>query len=58
MDARLAFQTKKGSHISFAFATKDQLQNQKWPALKPPENADDLLADVWTDKIGSHFHIV
>ena len=55
MDARVAFESRQGSPVTFSFATDKHLKS--WPKLSPPntQDASQLVANLQTEKIGAHY---
>lgn len=57
LDARIAFEMRRGSPITCGFAVEDELRT--WPKLVPPESEDlaQMVAELETEKIGVYFAI-
>ncbi|CRK32679.1 hypothetical protein BN1723_016300 [Verticillium longisporum] len=55
MDARVAFETRHGSPVTFSFATSAQLKN--WPKLIPPktQEATQLVAALQNERVGAYY---
>lgn len=55
MDARVAFEMRNGSPVTFSFATADQLKS--WPKLVPPtsHNTPQRVTELQKEKIGAYY---